>query len=456
MFAKITVVKDTAHLIFFGREKESSPQLLLFFYIELKNKNKENKQKKLKENNHFKSRKAKDIKSNQINQNQKMTSSEIKISNYNDERNGKLTFTIEGIDVSVVNALRRTIMMDIDTVVFKTMPYEQNKATISVNTSRLNNEILKQRLSCIPIHNPSFFAEGRLNQLVLELDVENKTNTTLTVTTKDFQIRQKGSDPPAYLPPDMLKTIFPPFVAPTSEEFYIEFVRLRPKIGSSVPGERIKLECEFSIDCARTDSMFNVVNTCSYGFTPDKEKIKQASAELRVKLQQEGKKPDEIEFEIKNWHLLEALRITVPNSFDFVLESNGIFTNEELVYLACNVIIRRIQALLNGGSLRATPSPTTVKDSFDVRLENEDYTIGNVLNYILYECFFDNQDKLQNKYSFCGFKKFHPHDTHSVIRLAYLEPALANDAVEDVRSALRVAEDKFQKIQSMFIPKLRG
>ena len=63
-----------------------------------------------------------------------------------------LSFTLRGVNVSIANAIRRTILSDINTVVFRTTPNEKNKATIIANTSRLNNEIIKQRLSCIPIH----------------------------------------------------------------------------------------------------------------------------------------------------------------------------------------------------------------------------------------------------------------------------------------------------------------
>ena len=60
----------------------------------------------------------------------------------NDDHFNILKFTMSGINVSLMNALRRTILSDIPTVVFKTAPYEENKATIIANTSRLNNEIL--------------------------------------------------------------------------------------------------------------------------------------------------------------------------------------------------------------------------------------------------------------------------------------------------------------------------
>ena len=63
-----------------------------------------------------------------------------------------LKFRLSGVDVSLANAIRRIILSDIPCYVFRTTPYSENKATIFINTSRLNNEIIKQRLSCIPIH----------------------------------------------------------------------------------------------------------------------------------------------------------------------------------------------------------------------------------------------------------------------------------------------------------------
>ena len=63
---------------------------------------------------------------------------------FNSEENDNLTFTLSGINVSFANAIRRTILSDIPVVVFKTAPYEENRATIYKNTTRLNNEIIKQ------------------------------------------------------------------------------------------------------------------------------------------------------------------------------------------------------------------------------------------------------------------------------------------------------------------------
>ena len=84
-----------------------------------------------------------------------------------------LTFTLEGVNVSIANAIRRTILSDIPTVVFKTSPYEECKANIFTNTTRLNNEILKQRLSCIPIHITDY-QDINLKNYLLEVKEENR------------------------------------------------------------------------------------------------------------------------------------------------------------------------------------------------------------------------------------------------------------------------------------------
>ena len=62
------------------------------------------------------------------------------------EKEGVLTFSLSGVNVSLANAIRRTILSDIPTVVFKTSPNEDNKSKILVNTTRFNNEIINKYL----------------------------------------------------------------------------------------------------------------------------------------------------------------------------------------------------------------------------------------------------------------------------------------------------------------------
>jgi DNA-directed RNA polymerase subunit L len=360
------------------------------------------------------------------------------------EEDGLLTFTISNTDVSYVNGIRRTILSDIPIVVFKTTPYEENKANIIINTSRLNNEIVKQRLSCIPICIKEINTNFIKNYL-LEVDVENKTDTELIVTTKDFKIRDLVTN--NFLEDGAVKKIFPPFIPPTgNNEYYIDFLRLRPKISDEIPGERIKLTCEFSVGTARDDSMFNVTGTCSYGCTPDYEKMEEQLEIRKQKWKDEGKNDSEINFEAKNWKLLEGLRYVKAYSFDFVLQSVGIYENTEIILKAVDILNNKMKNLIESlekDEIDIHASDNTVENCYDVILENEDYTIGNILNYELYTVFYTDFKILD----YVGFKKMHPHDSDSILRLAIYDKTKGISTVKAFLKA--VMEQSIKRLESI-------
>ena len=234
----------------------------------------------------------------------------------------------------------------------------------------------------------------------------------MIVTTKDFKIRNLVTN--EFLDDGKVKQIFPPFLAPNGQEYFIDFVKLRPKISDEIPGERIKLTCEFSVSSARDDSMFNVTGTCSYGYTPDKE-IMEAQLEIRKqKWKDEGK---DVKFEVANWKLLEGLRYYKENSFDFVIGTVGIYENTRIIILACEILNAKMELLkkiISEDEIKIIVSDNTMENSYDIILENEDYTIGNILNSELYKIFYSELGQLD----YVGFKKMHPHDNDSIIRVA--------------------------------------
>jgi DNA-directed RNA polymerase subunit L len=363
------------------------------------------------------------------------------------EEDGVLTFTLSNTDVSYANALRRTILSDIPIVVFKTTPYEENKSNIMINTSRLNNEIVKQRLSCIPICIPDL--EMPIKNYILELDVENKTDTTMIVTTKDFRIKDTVSN--NYLEEGTVKKIFPPFIPPNgSGEYYIDFLRLRPRISNEIPGERIKLTCELTIGTARDDSMFNVTGTCSYGCTVDQEKVEEQLAIRKQKWRDEGKKEEEVAFEAKNWQLLEGLRYVKSKSFDFIIQTVGIYENTDIILKACDILMQKFETLkhsLQQDEVKISASDNTLENCYDVILENEDYTVGNILNYEMYTVFYVDLKILD----YVGFKKMHPHDSDSILRLSIIDKTKGISNVKTMLIAcIDHATNKIQSIKGCF------
>ena len=139
------------------------------------------------------------------------------------DENSQLKFTIDRINVSLANALRRVILSDIPTLVFRTAPHAESKSSITVNTSRIHNQILNQRLSCIPIHITDETFEFK--EYVLEINVTADSSEIRYITTKDFKMKNKTTG--KYLTDVKVREIF------KQNEItgdYIEFARLLPKM----------------------------------------------------------------------------------------------------------------------------------------------------------------------------------------------------------------------------------
>ena len=334
-----------------------------------------------------------------------------RINNKNEE-NGILKFTLSEVNVSFANALRRIILSEIPCIVFKTTPYEENKCIIYNNTSRFNNEIIKQRLSCIPIHiNDLSFP---IDDYILEINEKNDTDTIKIITSHDFKIKNKKNG--KYLSKEAVNKIFPP--DPISNN-YIDFVRLRPKLSDDIDGEQLFLECYFSISYAKENGMFNVVSCASFSNTLDSVTSNEAWDSKEKQLIDEGQTRDNIEYMKKDWYTLEAYRFYKKDSFDFTIESIGVFENEELIKQACNIMIKKIEKFKNDiferyESLIIKKDDVVIDNCFDIKLEGEDYTLGKVIEYILYEYKY-TQDK---DLTYCAFSKPHPHINESFIRIA--------------------------------------
>lgn len=376
---------------------------------------------------------------------------EPKLNNFT-ENGDVLTFTLHNVNVSIANALRRTILSEIPIVVIETETYEKNQCNIVVNTSRLHNEIIKQRLSNIPIHTTILRDDEDKKALPdnyqLVVNVENTSDNTIYVTTQDFQLRDKNEG--KILSDTEKETLFPGlFPKNIQTQQYIDFVRLRSKIGDDIQGEQLSLVADFSVNVASQNSMYNVVSKCSYGNTPDKEKIASVWKKTEEKLRSNGDTNEDIQFQKANFNLLDAQRSFIENSFDFIVQTIGIYENKDIIRKACAVLQNKfidIVQIVDSELLPVYTSETTIQNSYDIHLEDEDYTIGKIIEYILYSKYFEGQQTL----SFCGFKKFHPHDTKSTIRVAFKDKNDKSIVNHYIRDVCVDAQQVFKDIYVMF------
>jgi DNA-directed RNA polymerase subunit L len=356
------------------------------------------------------------------------------------ENNGELSFTLSGVDTSIANAIRRTIMSDIQTIVFRTFG-EENNVVFTANTGRLNNEILSQRLGCIPIHvlpsDDEYTANDGLKDLLVVVNEENTTDVVQTITTKDFKIKRISTD--EFLSQEKCRDFFKPFIAPNGKEYFIEFCRLRPRISDEIPGEKLAFTCPFSYGMASENNMYNIVGTCGYGCTVDDARAEEVLERQKQEWQKLGLV---VEREATNWELLEKKRIIVPNSFDFIIGTLGPIPNGLIMVVACGRLKRRFEEMIQTIDNDSMKSEMINDLSIDYTLENNDYTVGCVLNHLLFTNYFTKEKTLQ----YCGFKKIHPHDTHSIIRMMFKDKDNESSASSSSRASLiKQKEPKEQK-----------
>jgi DNA-directed RNA polymerase subunit L len=363
-----------------------------------------------------------------------------------DER-GELRFTIDHINVSLANALRRVILSDISTIVFRTTPHAESKSSITVNTSRLHNQILNQRLSCIPIHITDQTFEFQDYQA--EINATADGNEIRYVTTKDFRVKNKTNG--KYLTDVKVHEIFPP--NPITGD-YIEFARLLPKMSEYSEGEQLAMTCDLDIGSAREDGMFNVVCTCAYSMTMDPAKVDEAWRIKEAELVKEGVAAigsEEMKAQRKNWSLLDAQRHTKDDSFDFVVETVGVFANAEIVHKAAQIMINKCTKFIRdieSGENHIIPTVSTIQNGFDIELKGEDYTLGKVLEFFMHDKHYAEDQTV----TYCAFRKIHPHNPDSMIRVGFAETVGIDEGIvaEYITTCARDAIAVFEHIRDQF------
>ena len=439
------------------------------------------------------------------------------------------SFRISGIDVSFINAIRRTVLSDIQVVVLRT----ENHGTdvdIELNTSKIHNEILKHRLSCIPVFCDRDAMASFVDTYELVVEEANTTSDLFLVTTQHFRIRNKKTG--SFLPAEEQRKHFPP--DPITKD-YILFNRLLPQIGYSssssssnrgaegdddhdddarggkggggggggagaeadvsdrlrssvdttcIPCEKIKLRADFGISCARENACFNVVSLCTYSNSPNDDAIHDAWTKY---LETHSFSREEVAFERKNFMALNALQIFIPNSFDFRIQSLGMLHGRELIQTACDILLSRLHVqeenVKSNYPELVEESQTTIDNGFDIRLLNEDYTLGMMLEYIGYEKFYligraggngssggknekkdaaggggrehDNDDDDDGKkttkiLNFFAFQKAHPHNHFSTLRIGFYNETTKEDVVKIFCEIVHVAKTVIRKIRGLF------
>jgi DNA-directed RNA polymerase subunit L len=276
----------------------------------------------------------------------------------------------------------------------------------------------------------------------VEVDKKNDGDVIDFVTTGDFKVKDIKTD--KYLTEAATRKIFPPN---SLTRDFIDLCRLRPRISDDIAGEHLKFTCLLDIGTAQQDNAFNVVATCSYGFTPDSVKIKKLLNDKKTEFSKTEMTKEDIEFALKDWSLLEAKRHFIQNSFDFIIETVGPFSNSSIIYKACDIMInklRKFQNTMNNQQDLISNSNTTIVNGYDITIPNEGYTLGKVIEYVLYSKYYGSV------LTYCGFQKPHPHIDICKIRLGFKDPIEISNIVTYLVDVAEDAIKVYEKIMGSF------
>jgi hypothetical protein len=331
----------------------------------------------------------------------------------------KMYITLQNVHYSVANSLRRSIMSLVKTTGFRALPYEHSTINVEKNDTYLNNEIIKHRISMIPV----FVADDMdLDDYEFIIDEINNTNTIQMVDSSHFKIRRISTN--TMLKEEEVRRILP---ANTLTGDFIPIVKLKPKyytdLGvselSEVPRNitvpnttpiSLKLTAKLVRSNGMENGHFSPVCTCAYGNTIDQTVIKQKEDEYVTatnnKNAELGLSAIDEDVLRRRFQINEVYRYYKtdeygePNSFDFVIESIGQYSPIELIHRGLLELINEIEKFIEAVRTKNTelvdirPS-TNIGNGFEILAKNMNDTLGNIIQCYLVNtcCLYDLGDK---------------------------------------------------------------
>jgi hypothetical protein len=331
-----------------------------------------------------------------------------------------ITFDIANIHYSTANALRRIMISELATLAFKDKPHAARTVHIITNNSPLNNEQLAHRIALIPvhiIHIDKFTSDDHL----FILDITNATTDLVYITSRDFKVKHIPTN--KFLSADAVAELFPP--DPLTGDYSIITVLKGTSYSGGVP---LKLYVEAKLVngncCIGTDnSHFSPVTVASYVNKVDPHLADDAREKyIQKHIQQaESKKitPDPLDLLKRKFDVNERARSFhvndrgEPNLFTFQIETVGvvpplIIFDRALDYLKSK-LLTFMNNMLNKNAAVITITPATHVQGFEFIVDNEDDTLGGIVQSHLCRMYADYALAEDRKLlSYIGYTRIHP------------------------------------------------
>ena len=353
----------------------------------------------------------------------------LKTTKDNDENN--IQFEIKGdeengLNKTVVNSIRRTLLSDIPTVGFRTL-MESKDIHITTNNTSLHNEFLETRISLVPLFiNPYTYKKQYLFKL--KVDSSETSEPFKKVYMNDFDIYplKEGADIDKINDEENIDQSNYDFANPVSEEGKKQIFRpfiyngkdnycllTELKTTSSSNKQELELIGVPRVSTASEDAKWQSVSCATYSFKNDEELFEKVITEkIKVNEIEEDKQE-----EYKNsMRIAEAERYyhrdnnCEPYWYDFQIDSVHYLPSKDLFLNSCQIIIDKLELLKSEFPKIISGEESIVELKVDqnvytIYIDGFTDTIGSIIQSYISTHLIDDDD---SDFMVCGYKRVHP------------------------------------------------
>jgi DNA-directed RNA polymerase subunit L len=315
------------------------------------------------------------------------------------------------IKISLANAIRRTIISDIETYII-----DPNKVVFYENNSILNNEFLKHRISLIPVI--SDIENIDYENIIIECKKNNDDENIISVYVSDFVCKDEKTGE----------------IIDNSKLFKypkILFAKLKLNQYISLEGKLTK-----NNPTNGNDSAYMAVSKCVYTFKIDQKEVKSITNNMS--------KEEKTSFLTQeNERVYERNEIGDPNVYEFIIDSIGFYEPLKIVHKGFDYLIKHLENVKNeflntkSNIVQHIESEDLNSDFYDFLMDNENDTIGNLLTSYLMS---------NSKVNYCGYVIKHPLRKNIVLRIKLNEENTLDKNVEVIIKMIDYIIDLLTKI----------
>ena len=390
-----------------------------------------------------------------------------------ESKQGTIDFTLDGsdeygLDKSIVNSLRRTLMSEIPAIAFRIDEEQKKDIIIETNNTSLHNEFIMHRLAMIPIYlDPKTYEK----QYLFYLNVKHDGSEPFKfVTTDDIKIYTLKN---GVMPSDEISLDDYNMNKPLSKKEHDEILRtfefrgkqnpilLTELKATNVEDNYQELVCYGvpSVSDGREHAAWKAVSDATYVFLENEE--------LFMKIANDKANQKKIVEDKPRQEFIDELRVSEgeryfyrdvnnePHRYKLTVTSVHHYSSAELFCLANQIMIDKLDMLKNhfinlvkGGTTTIIFEPTINENNYKLKLCGQNDTIGNVLQSHIVNHYTEDDSLL----SFCGYKKSHPLEEHVNLYIGFnpKNDAFTQSEEFKLNAVVKFMDDVLEDLMNMY------